>query len=169
MGWRGRPGGEPGQIRQGMLRMNGRRASPTGTECARKAGPGRGYQSGSDSYQTALGMDADGNWVNISGSGSSTQAGGNGCSYSGAGSLSASGNPWFHSTASEHGNQSSQQGQTQAWYISGGRRRPRAARRPAGIGPKAGPPRAGRTTTASRITTSPPAAARHPAAPAAAR
>jgi YD repeat-containing protein len=79
-----------------------------------------GYQSGSDNYQTALGMDADGNWVNISGSGSSTQASGNGCSYSGAGSFSVSGNPWFHSTASEHGSQYTGQGETDYWTIAGG-------------------------------------------------
>ncbi len=86
-----------------------------------------GYQSASDTFQTALGVDAQGNWISTSGSGSVHQESGNACTYSGSGSLSSSsgssgnvGYSWFDGTASEHGSQYDSQGQTQAWTLASG-------------------------------------------------
>ncbi len=77
-----------------------------------------GYQSASDTFQTALGVDAQGNWISTSGSGSVHQEGGNACTYSG--SSGSVGYSWFDGTASEHGSQYDSQGQTQAWTLASG-------------------------------------------------
>ncbi|MGA2616993.1 MAG: RHS repeat-associated core domain-containing protein [Thermoguttaceae bacterium] len=84
-----------------------------------------GYQSGSDNYQTTLGVNAQGNWINTTGSGSAHQESGNGCTYGGSGSLSSSSGSgsnysWFTSMAGEHGSQYDSQGQTQAWTLGSG-------------------------------------------------
>jgi YD repeat-containing protein len=83
-----------------------------------------GYDNDSDNYQATLGQDSSGNWIDVSGSGTSTEQSDGSFSYSGSGGYS-SGSPgsdgsWIQSTAGEHGGQDVAHSETDDWGVSGG-------------------------------------------------